>query len=98
MWESRTHGEKGKEFLLAGAVGELWERRLEGWGYRAKQVGEQKACTGPARGHLPREEAAASPNHEVLPRSHLEGDKEEAGVSEGYRGSLAAIVKMRRGG
>ena len=93
--------EKAKEFLLARAQGELWERRLEGrcqWGHHARQVGEKKACTGAVRGDLPREEAAASPNQKVLPGSHLKGDKEEAGDSEGYRVSLAAIMKMRRGG
>lgn len=48
-WESRTHVEKGKEFLLAGAQGDLWERRLEGrrqWGIMPGRWGRRRPAQG----------------------------------------------------
>lgn len=46
-----------------------------------------------AQGDIPREEAPASTNNEVLPASSLKGDKEKAGHSEQAQGQCGCNYK-----
>lgn len=69
-----------------------------GVGLPPETVGGEEACLGAACGDVPRKEATALTNNEVLTGSGLGGEEEKGVHSEGCEGSLPVIIKLGRGG